>query len=74
MKEGVTQYTNGEVTVVWEPGKCCHSTHCVKGLPEVFDPKQRPWVNIHAASTEKIIEQVKQCPSGALSCHMNKEN
>ena len=64
------KYSNGEVTVVWKPGQCSHSTICWKqatGLPEVFDPKNRPWINPNACSTETIIEQVKKCPSGALS-------
>ncbi len=66
------QYTNGEVTVVWKPHVCKHSTHCFRELPAVFDPKKRPWVNIHGATSQQIIEQVKKCPSGALSFFMNE--
>lgn len=29
---------------------------------------------MEGASTEKIIEQVRKCPSGALSYHMNEQN
>jgi uncharacterized Fe-S cluster protein YjdI len=61
------RYSNGEVTVVWQPHLCCHSTVCFRGLPEVFDPREKPWVRIGAAPTARIVEQVKQCPSGALS-------
>ena len=61
------KYTNGEVTVVWQPEKCIHSTNCWKGLPSVFDPKARPWINTHGADTAGIIAQVKKCPSGALT-------
>jgi len=60
-------YTNDEITVVWQPKLCTHSTLCWKGLGEVFNPRTRPWVNINGSSTERIIEQVKKCPSGALS-------
>jgi uncharacterized Fe-S cluster protein YjdI len=67
------EYTNGEVTVVWQPDQCIHSTICFRGLGEVFDPRKRPWVNIEGADTERIIEQVKQCPSGALSYRMNNQ-
>lgn len=67
------EYTNGEVTVVWEAKKCTHSGICVKGLPEVFRPKVRPWVRINAGSTDAIINQVKRCPSGALSFYLNNE-
>ena len=67
MKEITKRYSNGEVTVIWQPHKCIHSMLCFKGLPQVFDPNKRPWVTTEGASTQKIIEQVDQCPSGALS-------
>ena len=60
-------YSNGEVTVIWKPDACMHSRKCFTGLPEVFDPKRRPWIDLTKAETQKIIEQVKKCPSGALS-------
>jgi len=72
MKEIIKKYTNGEIAVVWEPSKCIHSTICFKGLPEVFDPSKRPWVTIEGASTNQIINQVKGCPSGALSIQTNE--
>lgn len=68
------EYTNGEVTIVWELGKCFHSAVCVKNLPKVFKPKERPWITMDAASTEAIVEAVKKCPSGALSFYMNAED
>lgn len=67
------KYTNNEVTVVWKPKTCIHSTICWKGLIEVFNPKERPWIKMDGASTERIIEQVRQCPSGALSYFLNAE-
>ncbi|NMH88560.1 (4Fe-4S)-binding protein [Flavivirga algicola] len=69
----IKEYSNGETTVVWEAEKCIHSAICAKGLPEVFQPKVRPWVKIDAASTDAIVNQVKQCPSGALRYYMNAE-
>ena len=67
------EYTNGEVTIVWKNALCKHSANCVRGLPEVFDFSARPWINATGASTERIIEQVKKCPSGALSFYLNTE-
>lgn len=61
------QYTRDDLTVVWQPDKCIHSTLCWKGLVAVFDPRKRPWINMDGATVEKIIEQVERCPSGALS-------
>lgn len=66
------RYSNGEVTVVWQPHLCAHSTICFRELPEVFDPRARPWVRIDGAPTERIVEQVKRCPSGALSYAMDR--
>lgn len=60
-------YTKGDLTVVWKPDLCRHSMICWKGLIEVFNPKASPWINMDGAEAEKIIEQVKKCPSGALS-------
>lgn len=68
------EYTNGEVTVLWKPEACIHSAICAKGLPKVFQPKEKPWIKIDAATTEKLIEQIKACPSGALSYYMNNED
>ena len=65
------EYTNGEVTIVWKKDLCSHSTKCWRGLPSVFKPGQRPWILPEGASTEAVINQVKQCPSGALSYRMN---
>ena len=61
------KYTNGEITVRWQPDKCVHSGICAKGLIKVFNPKARPWVNMDGADSEAIVNQVKKCPSGALS-------
>lgn len=61
------EYTNGEITVVWKPLKCTHSGVCVRTLPEVYQPKRKPWVKLENASTQEIISQVQKCPSGALS-------
>lgn len=72
-KEITKHYTNGEVTIVWKPNTCIHSKLCFTGLPEVFNPNERPWIKAEGASTERIINQVKNCPSGALSYFMNDE-
>lgn len=73
MKDITKKYTNGEVTIVWKPGECIHSAICFKGLGEVFDPQKRPWITPEKSTTEKIIAQVKKCPSGALSYYVNRE-
>ena len=66
-------YSNGEVTVVWKSELCTHSGNCVRGLPDVFRPKEKPWVKIDAADTDALIAQVDKCPSGALSYFLNED-
>jgi uncharacterized Fe-S cluster protein YjdI len=67
------RYPNGEITVVWKPDLCIHSGICARGLPKVFDPRRRPWVEVQHADTKTIVEQVAKCPSGALSIELEPE-
>jgi len=66
-KDITMKYSNEDITVVWKPKMCIHSTKCWKELRDVFNPTERPWVKMDGATTERIIEQVNCCPSGALS-------
>jgi uncharacterized Fe-S cluster protein YjdI len=67
MSRKILHYSNGEITVVWKPDVCIHSGICAKGLAEVFNPGRRPWIDMSRADTQRIVDQVQQCPSGALS-------
>ncbi|MGH2647740.1 MAG: (4Fe-4S)-binding protein [Ginsengibacter sp.] len=67
-------YSNDEITIVWKSELCQHSQRCFTQLPEVFNPKIKKWIDPNGATSEKIIEQVKKCPSGALSIIKNKTN
>lgn len=60
-------YTNGEITVIWEPSKCKHSGHCVSGAPHVFRPGSTPWVYMDQDTSEEIMRVIDTCPTGALS-------
>ena len=60
-------YENEDITIVWKPNLCTHSGVCVRSLPKVYNPKARPWVKIENATTEKLKQQISNCPSGALS-------
>jgi uncharacterized Fe-S cluster protein YjdI len=61
------KYSNGEITILWKPKLCIHSGICVKTLPKVYNPQERPWIKPENAATEELRNQVAQCPSGALS-------
>jgi uncharacterized Fe-S cluster protein YjdI len=73
-KEITKEYSNGEITVVWKPGKCIHAGICVQSLPDVYKPKEKPWIQIENGTTDALKAQVSKCPSGALSYYMNGED
>ncbi len=72
-KEIVKEYSNGEITILWKPKTCIHAAECVKRLPNVYKPKEKPWINLENATSEELKVQVEACPSGALSYRMNNE-
>ncbi len=59
-------YSNDDITLLWIPSICQDRNVCVNGMPDVYDPKDRPWVLMQNSTTEEIIDQVAACPSGAL--------
>ncbi len=65
------KYLNDELTVVWKPKLCIHSGKCVKALPEVFKPQEKPWIQLEPSNNADIIDAIKSCPSGALSYYLN---
>lgn len=70
---GGRKYTNGEITVYWKQDACIHATYCYRELIEVFDPGRRPWVDMHGATTDRIIKTVNMCPTEALTWKWNDE-
>jgi uncharacterized Fe-S cluster protein YjdI len=75
-KDLVKEYQSNDLTVFWKPDHCIHSKNCWKGLIQVFNPQNRPWINLEGASIERITKQIDQCPSGALTYEIfnNKNN
>lgn len=67
MDSNANTFDNGEITVNYNPKICIHAEKCCKELKEVFRTSVIPWIDLDAAPTNKIITQVKKCPSGALS-------
>jgi uncharacterized Fe-S cluster protein YjdI len=65
--EIVKRYTRDGVTVIWKPGLCRHSGICGRGLPDVFNPRRRPWIELHHTDMASTTAQVDRGPSGALS-------
>lgn len=66
-REITKKYIKDDLTIVWKPGKCIHAAVCVKMLPKVYNPNERPWLKQENASVSELKEQINECPSGALS-------
>ena len=60
-------YTGKDIIIHFNLGVCSHNGACVRGLPEVFNVRRKPWIMADNAPVEEIIETIKKCPSGALS-------
>ena len=66
------EYSTEKITIVWQPHKCAHAGVCVRMLPDVYKPNDKPWINPDKAETEALMNQIDNCPSGALSYYKNK--
>jgi uncharacterized Fe-S cluster protein YjdI len=66
------EYSNDKITVRYNEKTCAHTGKCVQGLPQVFNVKNKPWINVDGAEVEAIKRTIAQCPSGALSYEEKK--
>ena len=73
-REIVKEYPHGDFVVVWKPKTCIHSGICVKTLPEVYKPEEKPWISPEKASIDALKAQIDKCPSGALTYYTKGEN
>jgi len=62
-------YRGERIDVTFDLARCVHIAECLRGLPEVFDLDQRPWILPDAADVLLVAEVVERCPSGALLYH-----
>jgi CDGSH-type Zn-finger protein/uncharacterized Fe-S cluster protein YjdI len=60
------EYRSERIVVSFDPERCIHARYCVRGLPEVFDPSERPWVRPDQANPDHVAEVLMRCPTGAL--------
>ena len=63
-------YTGSLLDVSFDKEVCQHAAECVRGMPAVFDPAARPWIDADRAedpgAAEMLREVIGRCPSGAL--------
>lgn len=66
MKSDIRRYESDDITVQYDVKRCIHAAECIRGLPTVFDPDRRPWIDPTNATAEEIAAVVQRCPTGAL--------
>ncbi|MEN3322585.1 (4Fe-4S)-binding protein [Mariniflexile soesokkakense] len=71
MESYKNEFSNNEITVSFEPCKCVHAEKCAQELSDVFSTSIIPWINLDGIETKRIINQIKKCPSGALTYRKN---
>lgn len=74
MEVKAKEFSNKEIVVTYDPCKCILSGTCAKELSEVFSNSIIPWVNLDNTETERIVEQIKKCPSGALQYFLKQKD
>jgi len=60
-------YAAEAIRVSYDAKRCLHEAECVRGLPRVFNPRRRPWIEAGAAAADEVAAVVKRCPTGALT-------
>ncbi|MCF6296146.1 MAG: (4Fe-4S)-binding protein [Flavobacteriaceae bacterium] len=71
MKTLANVFSNGDITVTYEPCVCIQAENCAKELSEVFRTSVIPWINLDGTKSKRIIKQINRCPSGALKYQLN---
>ena len=60
-------YDGKNLEIRYDVRRCIHAAECVKGAPQVFSPKNRPWVQPDAADADHVSAVIHRCPTGALT-------
>ena len=60
-------YIGKTITIHDNRGICAHAGHCTNNLASVFKLNEEPWIDPDGAAVDKIIDTIRECPSGALS-------
>jgi uncharacterized Fe-S cluster protein YjdI/CDGSH-type Zn-finger protein len=59
-------YRGRDIEVSFDLDICIHVGECLRGEPNVFKLKRRPWTLPDAGNSDDVARVVELCPSGAL--------
>jgi len=60
------RYEGRELSVTYDATRCIHAAECVRGLPGVFDPRAKPWIQPGNLDADSLAAVIYRCPTGAL--------
>lgn len=66
MKQKIYPYHGEKIEITYDLIRCIHAAECVRGLPQVFNTRKRPWVEPGNASADEIATVIMRCPTGSL--------
>lgn len=66
MNRKLHTYEADDIVVEYDAKRCIHVGECVRGLPRVFDPQRKPWVDPELGAAAEVAAVVERCPTGAL--------
>ena len=66
MKQKMYAYESEDLVVEYDLIRCIDAEECVRGLPTVFDPSRKPWVDVSGARPDAVAQVILDCPTGAL--------
>ena len=64
-------YRGPGITIHDNRSICAHAGHCTDSLAAVFKYGSEPWIDPNGAEVGAIVESIRKCPSGALSCSID---
>jgi len=59
-------YLGNDVEITYDVERCIHAAECANGLPGVFNPDRKPWVDPDGATVDEVAEVIQRCPTGSL--------
>lgn len=71
-KDQDRRYTGQHADISYSLKRCIHARECVTRLNTVFNPDQRPWIQVGDTPADALAEVVIRCPSGAL--HIDRKD